>query len=127
MVLSQSQPTLSLTTGMSDQGFCCWVASAPGAFADHLSVDMLDSRYKPVNFGAGESLVNRGDRLRLGWLFIHHIREGGVPQEQKMLKGHLPSVKYHQVYQYTKMSFHEKFDARQTREMGGVGGQVAGQ
>jgi hypothetical protein len=26
----------------------------------------------------------------------------GIPQEQKMLKGHLPRVKYHQVYKYTK-------------------------
>ena len=25
-----------------------------------------------------------------------------VPREQKMLKGHLPRVIYHQVYQYTK-------------------------
>jgi len=29
---------------------------------------------------------------------------GGVPREQKMLKGHLPRVIYHQVYQYTKMN-----------------------
>ena len=27
---------------------------------------------------------------------------GGVPREQKMLTGHLPRVKYHLVYQYTK-------------------------
>ena len=27
---------------------------------------------------------------------------GGVPPEQKMLKGHLPRVIYHQVYLYTK-------------------------
>jgi len=39
------------------------------------------------------------DRLRVGWLngyLIHYI--GGVPREQKMLKGHLPRVIYHQVY-----------------------------
>ena len=28
---------------------------------------------------------------------------GGVPREQKMLKGHLPRVIYHQVYLYTKI------------------------
>ena len=28
--------------------------------------------------------------------------KGGVPREQKMLKGHLPRVIYHQVYWYTK-------------------------
>ena len=32
------------------------------------------------------------DRLRVGWLL------GGVPREQKMLKGHLPRVIYHRVY-----------------------------
>ena len=26
-----------------------------------------------------------------------------MPKEQKMLKGHLPSVIYHQVYEYTKI------------------------
>jgi len=30
------------------------------------------------------------------------IDSGGVPREQKMLKGHLPRVIYHQVYLYTK-------------------------
>ena len=29
---------------------------------------------------------------------------GGVPREQKMLKGHLPRVIYHQVYEYTKIN-----------------------
>ena len=29
---------------------------------------------------------------------------GGVPREQKMLKGHLPRVIYHQVYYYTKIN-----------------------
>ena len=38
------------------------------------------------------------DRLRVGWL-------DGVPREQKMLKGHLPRVIYHQVYQHTKINF----------------------
>ena len=27
---------------------------------------------------------------------------GGVPREQEMLKGHLPRVKYHRVYEYTQ-------------------------
>ena len=27
----------------------------------------------------------------------------GVPREQKMLKGHLPGVKYHQVYLYSNI------------------------
>ena len=31
------------------------------------------------------------DRFRVGWL------NGGVPRAQKMLEGHLPRVKYHQV------------------------------
>ena len=31
------------------------------------------------------------------------FHSGGVPQEQKMLEGHLPSVVYHQVYLYTKI------------------------
>ena len=29
-------------------------------------------------------------------------RLGEVPREQKMRKGHLPRVIYHQVYEYTK-------------------------
>ena len=36
----------------------------------------------------------RSDRLR--------VRSGRVPRGQKMLKGHLPRVVYHQVYSYTK-------------------------
>ena len=39
---------------------------------------------------SGKSLENR----RAGWL----NGLGGVPREQKMLKGHLPRVIYHQVY-----------------------------
>ena len=31
---------------------------------------------------------------------VSHL--GGVPQEQKMIKGHLSRVTYHQVYVYTK-------------------------
>ena len=45
----------------------------------------------PAGFG--------GDRLRVGWLngFLF-TTSTGVPPEQKMLKGHLPRVIYHQVY-----------------------------
>jgi len=35
--------------------------------------------------------------------FIQLEDMGGVPREQKMLKGHLPRVIYHQVYKYTKI------------------------
>ena len=42
-------------------------------------------------------LFARDDRLREGTLAL-----GGVPREQKMLKGHLPRVIYHQIYWYTK-------------------------
>ena len=31
------------------------------------------------------------------------IDSGLVPREQKMLKGHLPRVIYHQMYEYTKI------------------------
>ena len=41
------------------------------------------------------------DRLRVGWL-NRFSSPGGVPLEQKMLKGHLPRVIYHQVHKYTK-------------------------
>ena len=37
------------------------------------------------------------DRLRVAEATL-----GVVPQAQKMLKGHLPRVLYHQVYMYTK-------------------------
>jgi len=46
-------------------------------------------------------------RLRVGWLngssFITSTGAYGVPREQKMLKGLLPRVIYHQVYQDTKI------------------------
>jgi len=41
-------------------------------------------------------ILNRDDRLRVGWLNGFSLE--GVPREQKMLKGHLPRVIYHQVY-----------------------------
>ena len=37
------------------------------------------------------------DRLRVGWLNGFSWALGGMPREQKMLKGHLPRVTYHQV------------------------------
>ena len=42
-------------------------------------------------FAADDALLDGGDKLKVGWL-------GWVPREQKMLKGQLPRVKYHQVY-----------------------------
>ena len=39
-----------------------------------------------------DSVNSHGERL-----------EGGVPREQKMLKGHLPRVIHHKAYSYTKM------------------------
>ena len=41
---------------------------------------------------------SRIDRLRAGTSL------GGVPREQKILKGHLPRVIYHQVYKHAKKS-----------------------
>ena len=42
-------------------------------------------------------------------LLLHHEEDslagGRVPQEQKMLKRHLPRVIYHQVYQYTNIGY----------------------
>ena len=37
---------------------------------------------------------------------LHLVIEGGVPREQRLLKGHLPKVIYHQEYQYTKEKEH---------------------
>jgi hypothetical protein len=34
---------------------------------------------------------------------MNALTDGGVPREQKMLKGHLPIVIYHEVYQYTNL------------------------
>ena len=34
---------------------------------------------------------------------------GGVPREQKLLKGHLPRVIYHQVYLYKKINIQEPY------------------
>jgi len=42
------------------------------------------------------AVANNDDRLRVG-------RLGGVPLEQKMLKGHLPRVIYHHVNKYMKI------------------------
>ena len=43
------------------------------------------------------------DRLRFGWL--NGFFTCGVRREQRMLKGHLPRVMYHQMYQHTKIEF----------------------
>jgi len=47
-------------------------------------------------------MVTPSDRLRVGWL--NGFSLGGVLSEQRMLKGHLPRVIYHQVYSYTKIT-----------------------
>ena len=36
-------------------------------------------------------------------MWLIDLELGGVPREQKLLKGHLPRVIYHQVYKYTKI------------------------
>jgi len=45
------------------------------------------------------------DTRTQGWLAqrTRGTSLGGVPREQKMLKGHLSRVIYHQVYSYTKI------------------------
>ena len=60
------------------------VRSASLALTDFFQVDLLGVRYTSVFFGAG-------DRLRVGWLNGFDTL-GGVPREQKMLKGHPPRV-----------------------------------
>jgi len=62
----------------------CPQLDSRAAAADLWLLEMLGVRHTPVTFVARE-------RLRVGWL-------GGVPREQKMLKGHLPRVIHHQVY-----------------------------
>jgi len=43
---------------------------------------------------------------------------GGVPQEQKMLKGHLLRVIYHQVHKYTKINPDKLFPLRSESDLG---------
>ena len=38
-------------------------------------------------------------------MMSHALDLGGVLQEQKMLKGHLPRVMYHQIYEYAKTRY----------------------
>ena len=40
---------------------------------------------------------------------------GGVPRSQRLLKGHLPRVIYHRVYQYTKNDIFEAIDTSRGR------------
>jgi len=54
-------------------------------------------RNEPPSSGVGTNKTVKG------WLAQRGTSLGGVPREQKMLKGHLPRVIYHQVYKYTKM------------------------
>ena len=58
---------------------------------------LLRSSGLPRGFRGAESVLSRG--------FVSKPQSalGGVPRQQKMLKGHLPRVIYHQVYKYTKI------------------------
>ena len=56
---------------------------------------------------AGHARHTNIDRLKVG---------GGVPREQKILKGHLPRVIYHQVYLYTKIKRRPRFTLSGWRE-----------
>ena len=47
--------------------------------------------------GVQVKVLKTFDRLRVGLLTGFSFM-GGVPREQKMLKGHLPRIIYHQVY-----------------------------
>ena len=53
-----------------------------------------DASARCSSSGPSISTVNIDcDRLRVVWIY-----EFSLPREQKMLKGHLPRVIYHQVY-----------------------------
>jgi len=52
---------------------------------------MMPTLCLPTVGTGGQAMSCDDDRLRVGSL-------GGVPREQKMLKGHLPRVIYRQVY-----------------------------
>jgi hypothetical protein len=60
--------------------------------------------YSTVRTGSRRDI---SDRLRVGW----------VPREQKMLKGHLPRVRYHRVY------FSIRKQERAGMEPGSLGGR----
>ena len=61
----------------------------------HSKAETLLQKIRALPRPRSSAAVSQRDRLRVGWLnrFL-----GGVPREQKMLKGHLPRVIYHQVY-----------------------------
>ena len=40
---------------------------------------------------------------------VHNRDRLGVPREQRMRRGHLPRVIYHQVYSYTQMKKNDQF------------------
>ena len=59
-----------------------------------ISIQWRPSTGFPVNTLVFQAV----DRLRVDWL----NGLGEVPREQKILKGHLPRVVYHQIYLQTK-------------------------
>jgi len=77
-------------------------APAPEAFGAKPATPVKSVRLTELSLSRPQRpLGTRGSRVE-----GPHTRGtslGGVPREQKMLKGHLPTVKYHQVYKYTKI------------------------
>ena len=64
-------------------------------------------RVNDPGLGCGEESGGAIDRdlgLCVGVIDTRGTSLGGVPREQKMLKGHLPRVIYHQVYWYRKIN-----------------------
>ena len=57
--------------------------------------------YCPIASGAGVTPVRTSEVIDSG--LVRSTALGGVPREQKMLKGHLTRVIHHRVYYYTKI------------------------
>ena len=53
-----------------------------------------------------------GNNGETSWINSVISYQGGVPQEQSMLKGHLPRIVYHQVYEYTKKKTFQLYSMR---------------
>jgi len=54
-----------------------------------------------VVLGGGRFLMNEVPHVPRESTFVRVLKQGiagGVPREQKMLKGHVPRVRYHQVH-----------------------------
>ena len=67
--------------------------------AGHYLVSPMASNRTPFSRGLFMGRVHNGigPQRPEAWVKVD-IELGGVPREQKMLKGHLPRVIYHQVY-----------------------------